>query len=84
MTWTSQVTQGKESTCQCRRHRRCRFHPWVGKIPEEGNQFQHSHLKNPMDRDAWQDMTERQHTRKDDLNKETYHIHKVELILVRL
>ena len=24
---------GKESTCQCRRHRRCRFDPWVGKIP---------------------------------------------------
>ena len=24
---------GKESTSQCRRHRRCRFDPWVGKIP---------------------------------------------------
>ena len=24
---------GKESTCQCRRHKRCRFNPWVGKIP---------------------------------------------------
>ena len=24
---------GKESTCQCRRHRRCGFDPWVGKIP---------------------------------------------------
>ena len=24
---------GKESTCQCRRHRRCGSHPWVGKIP---------------------------------------------------
>ena len=24
---------GEESTCQCRRHKRCRFHPWVGKIP---------------------------------------------------
>ena len=24
---------GKESACQCRRHRRCRFSPWVGKIP---------------------------------------------------
>ena len=23
----------KESTCQCRRHRRCRFNLWVGKIP---------------------------------------------------
>ena len=24
---------GKESTCQCRRHGRRRFDPWVGKIP---------------------------------------------------
>ena len=26
-------TSGKEPTCQCKRHRRCRFNPWVGKIP---------------------------------------------------
>ena len=26
-------TSGKESTCQCRRHKRGRFEPWVGKIP---------------------------------------------------
>ena len=25
---------GKEFTCQCRRHRRLRFDPWVGKIPQ--------------------------------------------------
>ena len=24
---------GKESTCQCRRHKRWGFNPWVGKIP---------------------------------------------------
>ena len=24
---------GKELTCQCRRHKRHRFDPWVGKIP---------------------------------------------------
>ena len=24
---------GKESACQCRRHRRCRFGPWVRKMP---------------------------------------------------
>ena len=23
---------GKEPTCQCRRHKRCRFDPWVGTI----------------------------------------------------
>ena len=25
--------KGKESACQCRRHRRHEFDPWVGKIP---------------------------------------------------
>ena len=24
---------GKESGCQCSRHKRCRYDPWVGKIP---------------------------------------------------
>jgi len=24
---------GKEPDCQCRRHNRCAFHPWVRKIP---------------------------------------------------
>ena len=24
---------GKESTCQCRRHKKCEFYPWFGKIP---------------------------------------------------
>ena len=24
---------GKEPACQCRRHKRCRFNPWVGKNP---------------------------------------------------
>ena len=24
---------GKEPASQCRRHKRCRFHPWVGKFP---------------------------------------------------
>ena len=27
---------GKESSCQCRRHKRCRFNPCVGKIPWRG------------------------------------------------
>ena len=24
---------GKEPACQCSRHKRCRFDPWVGKVP---------------------------------------------------
>ena len=26
-------TNGKDPTCKCRRRNRCRFDPWVGKIP---------------------------------------------------
>ena len=26
-------TSGKEPTCQCRKHRRCSFDPWIKKIP---------------------------------------------------
>ena len=46
---------GKEPTCQCQRCERCRFDPWVGKIPGEGhgNPLQYSWLENPMDRGAW-------------------------------
>ena len=29
----SSSSSGKESACQCRRHKRCGFSPWVGKIP---------------------------------------------------
>ena len=28
-----QWLSGEKSTCQCRSHRRCRFNPWVRKIP---------------------------------------------------
>ena len=28
---------GKEPTCQCRRHKRYGFDPWVGKIPWRRN-----------------------------------------------
>ena len=31
--WILPGSSGKESTCQCRRHRRPRFNPWVRKIP---------------------------------------------------
>ena len=49
-------TIDKEPACQCRRHKRCRFDPWVGKIPwrRHGNPLQSSCLENPVDRGAWQ------------------------------
>ena len=49
----------KESTCQCRRYKKCgfhsTFHPRVRKIPGagNGNPLLYSCLGNPMDREAW-------------------------------
>ena len=45
--------QKNKPVCQCRKHRRCRFDPWVGKIPGggNGNPFQYSCLENSMDRE---------------------------------
>ena len=50
---------GKESTCQHRRLRRCRFDPWVGKIPWRRNwkpTLVFLSMENSMDRGAWQSM----------------------------
>ena len=46
---------GKEPAHQCRRHKRCRFYPGLGRSPGEGhgNPLQYSYLENPMDRGAW-------------------------------
>ena len=33
----SDGTSGKEHTCQCRRHKRGEFDPWLGRSPEEGH-----------------------------------------------
>ena len=63
---------GKESVCQCRRHKRCGFNPWVGKNPwrGNGNPFQYSCLeKNPMDRGAWQATVNRVETCQTWLNR---------------
>ena len=47
--------RGKELACQCRRRKRCRFDPWIGKIlwRRACNPLQHACLENPMDRRAW-------------------------------
>ena len=47
---------GKESACQCRRHKRGGFHPGTGRSPGGGyaNPLQYFCLENPMDRGAWQ------------------------------
>ena len=49
----SRLHYGKEPACQCRRHGRCKFDPWVRKIPWSRIwQLQYSCLENPMDRGA--------------------------------
>ena len=66
---------GKEPACQCRRHNRHGFDPWVGRIPwrRKWHPLQYSFLGNPKDRGAWQatvhgvaesDMTGHAHARR--------------------
>ena len=45
----------KKSAHKCRRHKRWRFDPWVGKIPwrRAWQPTPYSCLENPMDRGAW-------------------------------
>ena len=50
-------TSGKEPACQCRRQKRYRFDPWVGKMPLEEEMTTHSSIlawRIPMNRGAWQ------------------------------
>ena len=49
-------TSAKEPACQCRRHKRREFDPWVGKIPWRWawQPTPYSCLENPMDRGPWQ------------------------------
>ena len=43
---------GNEPACQCRRHKKPGFDPWVGKIPWR-RKWQPHFLENPMGRRAW-------------------------------
>ena len=55
-TYNPRWLSGKESTCQCRRCRRRRFDPWLGRSSggENGNPLQYSCLENPVDVGACQ------------------------------
>ena len=54
-------TSGGEPACQCRRHKRCGFNPWVEKSPGggHGNPLQYSCLEILMDRGAWRATVQR-------------------------
>ena len=42
--WTSLGFQVEESTCQCRRHRRQGFNPWIVEDPLEEGMATHSSI----------------------------------------
>ena len=46
---------GKEPACQCRKPKRCRLDPGLGRSPggADSNPLQYSWLENPTDRGAW-------------------------------
>ena len=48
-------TSGKKFICQCRRRKRLRFDPGLGRSPGggNGNPLLYSYLENPMDRGVW-------------------------------
>ena len=54
-------TNGKESACQCRGHKRSTVNPWIGKIPlrRAWQPTPYPGLENPLDRGAWQAMVHR-------------------------
>ena len=49
------LSSGKETACQCRKYKRHKFDPWVGRSPGEGNDNppQYSCLEKSMNRGAW-------------------------------
>ena len=73
---------GKESACQCRRHKRCGFNPCVAKISEEeyGDPLQYSCLENPIDRGAWWVTVHRITKSQTQLKHTGTHIRKLALI----
>ena len=53
--WLQSRWNGEESTSQCMRHKRCKFNPWVGKIPWR-RKWQPTPVFSPgriLDRGAW-------------------------------
>ena len=68
---------GKEPACQCRRHKRCGFDPWVGKTPwrRAWQPIQYSYLESPVDRGAWW-VTGHGVCKESDMTEATWHAHQ--------
>ena len=64
----------KESTCQCRRHKRQELNPRLGTSPGvgNGNPLQYSCLENSMDREAWWDIVQEVAKNQTRLSTSTY------------
>ena len=67
-------TGSEESACQ---FRRCRFDPWVRKIPwrRKWQPLQYSSLGNPLDRGAWETTVHGVAMSRTRLSTHTYHTH---------
>ena len=66
---------GKESACQCRRHR---FNPWMGKISLDEEMVAYSSVlawKSPMDRGAWWAPSPWGHKKTDTTERLSAHTH---------
>ena len=68
---------GKESACQCRRHKRQRSDSWVRKIPwhRNDNLLLYSCIENSMDRGAWQVIVHEVAKESDTTERLSTHIH---------
>ena len=70
-------TSGKEAACQCRKLKRFRFDPWVGKIPWR-RAWQHTPVLLPEefhDRGAWQAAVHRVTKTQTRLKQLSKHVH---------
>ena len=76
-------SSGKESACQCKRCKRHRFDPWVGKMPGvgNGNPLQYSCLENSMDRTSRGPAVHR--VTESDMTEHTWCMHTCTIIIAK-
>ena len=73
------VIKKNKPSCQCKRHKKCGFDPWVGKMPWR-RAWQHTPiflLESPMDRGLWQAIVHTVAKSWSRLKRLNTHIHKL-------